>query len=43
MLALNWSGKEAIVKHRKEVSYWLLEPVPEFSLPVRPFIPSLRI
>jgi site-specific DNA-methyltransferase (adenine-specific)/adenine-specific DNA-methyltransferase len=33
---LNWIGKEAVVKHHKEVPYWLLEPVPELSLSVRP-------
>jgi len=30
---LNWIGKEAVVKHHKEVPFRLLEPVPELSLP----------
>ena len=36
MPTLNWIGKQAVVKHHQEVPYRLLEPVPEFSLPVRP-------
>jgi len=28
---LNWIGKEAVVKHHKEVPFRLLEPVPELS------------
>lgn len=31
MPTLNWIGKEAVVKHHKEVSFRLLEPVPELS------------
>ncbi|MFM7120456.1 MAG: hypothetical protein ACKOZX_09465, partial [Gammaproteobacteria bacterium] len=31
MPTLNWIGKEAIVKHHKEVPFRLLEPVPELS------------
>jgi len=31
MPTLNWIGKEAVVKHHKEVPYRLLEPVPEMS------------
>ncbi len=31
MPTLNWIGKEAIVKHYKEVPYRLLEPVLELS------------
>ncbi len=31
MPTLNWIGKEAVVKHHKEVPFRLLEPVPEFS------------
>ena len=31
MPTLNWIGKEAVVKHHKEVPYRLLEPVPELS------------
>jgi site-specific DNA-methyltransferase (adenine-specific)/adenine-specific DNA-methyltransferase len=30
---LNWIGKEAVVKHHKEVPFRLLEPAPELSLP----------
>ncbi len=32
MPVLNWIGKEAVVKHHKEVPFHLLEPVPELSL-----------
>lgn len=31
MPTLNWIGKEAVVKHHKEVPYRLLEPLPELS------------
>ncbi len=31
MPVLNWIGKEAVVKHHKEVPFRLLEPVPELS------------
>ncbi|MBI2313472.1 MAG: site-specific DNA-methyltransferase [Betaproteobacteria bacterium] len=31
MPTLDWIGKEAVVKHHKEVPYRLLEPVPELS------------
>jgi adenine-specific DNA-methyltransferase len=31
MPTLNWIGKEAIVKHHKDVPFRLLEPVPEQS------------
>ncbi len=31
MPPLNWIGKEAVVKHHKEVPFRLLEPVPELS------------
>lgn len=31
MPILNWIGKEAVVKHHKEVPFRLLEPAPEFS------------
>lgn len=31
MPTLNWIGKEAAVKHRKEVPFRLLEPVPALS------------
>lgn len=31
MPTLNWIGKEAVVKHYKEVPFRLLEPVPELS------------
>jgi len=31
MPSLNWIGKEAVVKHHKEVPFRLLEPVPELS------------
>src|SRR3990172_4673974 len=31
MPTLTWIGKEAVVKHHKEVPYRLLEPVPELS------------
>ncbi len=33
MPTLNWIGKDAVVKHHKEVPFRLLEPVPELSLP----------
>jgi site-specific DNA-methyltransferase (adenine-specific)/adenine-specific DNA-methyltransferase len=33
MPTLNWIGKEAVVKHHKEVPFRLLEPVPELSCP----------
>ena len=31
MPTLNWIGKEAVVKHHKEVPFRLLEPVPGLS------------
>ncbi len=31
MPTLNWIGKEAVVRHHKEVPFRLLEPVPELS------------
>jgi adenine-specific DNA-methyltransferase len=31
MPTLNWIGKEAVVKHHKEVPFRLLEPVPKLS------------
>lgn len=31
MPTLNWIGKDAVVKHHKDVPYRLLEPVPELS------------
>ncbi|MFU8779036.1 MAG: hypothetical protein ACNA7M_15445, partial [Roseovarius sp.] len=31
MPTLNWIGKEAVVKHHKEVPFRLLEPAPELS------------
>ena len=31
MPTLNWIGKEAVVKHHKEVPFRLLEQVPELS------------
>ena len=31
MPVLNWIGKEAVVKHHKEVPFRLLEPVAELS------------
>lgn len=31
MPTLNWIGKDAVVKHRKDVPYRLLEPVAELS------------
>jgi adenine-specific DNA-methyltransferase len=34
MPTLNWIGKEAVVKHHKEVPFRLLEPVPELSCPL---------
>ncbi|HNH71809.1 MAG TPA: site-specific DNA-methyltransferase, partial [Pseudomonadales bacterium] len=33
MPTLNWIGKQAVVKHHKEVPFRLLEPLPERSLP----------
>jgi hypothetical protein len=33
MPTLNWIGKEAVVKHHKDVPFRLLEPAPELSLP----------
>ncbi len=36
MPTLNWIGKEAVVKHHKDVPFRLLEPVPELSLPSPP-------
>lgn len=33
MPTLNWIGKEAVVKHHKEVPFRLLEPVPALFLP----------
>ncbi|WP_313953486.1 site-specific DNA-methyltransferase [Accumulibacter sp.] len=36
MPTLNWIGKEAVVKHHKEVPFRLLEPVPELSCPSHP-------
>jgi len=33
MPTLNWIGKEAVVKHHKDVPFRLLEPVPALSLP----------
>ena len=33
MPTLNWIGKDAVVKHHKEVPFRLLEPLPERSLP----------
>ena len=36
MPTLNWIGKEAVVKHHKEVPFRLLEPVPELSCSPRP-------
>ncbi|HNC75932.1 MAG TPA: site-specific DNA-methyltransferase [Pseudomonadales bacterium] len=33
MPTLNWIGKQAVVKHHKEVPFRLLEPLPELSLP----------
>lgn len=42
MPTLNWIGKEAVVKHHKEVPYRLLEPVAELSCyaPIYPSISS---
>ena len=44
MPTLNWIGKEAVVRHHKDVPFRLLEPVPELSLslihisePTRPY------
>lgn len=31
MPTLNWIGKEAVIKHHKEVPFRLLEPAPELS------------
>ena len=31
MPTLNWIGKDAVVKHHKNVPFRLLEPVPELS------------
>ena len=31
MPTLNWIGKEAVVKHHKEVPFRLLEPVPRYA------------
>jgi len=36
MPTLNWIGKEAVVKHHKDVPYRLLEPVAELSCPPLP-------
>ncbi len=36
MPTLNWIGKDAVVKHHKDVPFRLLEPVPEFSCPPLP-------
>jgi len=36
MPTLNWIGKEAVVKHHKDVPFRLLEPVPELSCSPRP-------
>jgi len=36
MPTLNWIGKEAVVKHHKEVPFRLLEPVAELSCPSPP-------
>ena len=33
MPTLTWIGKQAVVKHHKEVPFRLLEPLPELSLP----------
>ncbi|HMY97573.1 MAG TPA: site-specific DNA-methyltransferase, partial [Pseudomonadales bacterium] len=33
MPTLNWIGKQAVVKHHKEVPFRLLEPLPGLSLP----------
>ena len=33
MPVLNWIGKDAVVRHHKDVPFRLLEPVPELSLP----------
>ena len=33
MPTLNWIGKEAVVRHHKDVPFRLLEPAPELSLP----------
>ncbi|MDD2730440.1 hypothetical protein [Malikia sp.] len=31
MPTLNWIGKDAVIKHHKDVPFRLLEPVPELS------------
>jgi adenine-specific DNA-methyltransferase len=36
MPTLNWIGKEAVVKHHKEVPFRLLEPVAALSCSTRP-------
>ncbi|MGB5065689.1 MAG: site-specific DNA-methyltransferase, partial [Candidatus Competibacter sp.] len=36
MPTLNWIGKDAVVKHHKDVPFRLLETVPEFSCPPLP-------
>lgn len=36
MPTLNWIGKDAVVKHHKDVPYRLLEPVTELSCSPRP-------
>ena len=36
MPTLNWIGKDAVVKHHKDVPSRLLEPVPELSCPPLP-------
>ncbi len=36
MPTLNWIGKDAVVKHHKDVPFRLLEPVPELSCPPLP-------
>jgi len=33
MPTLNWIGKEAVVKHHKDVPFPLLEPVPDSHSP----------
>ena len=40
MPTLHWIGKEAVVKHHKDVPYRLLEPVAALSLPSPPATPS---
>jgi site-specific DNA-methyltransferase (adenine-specific)/adenine-specific DNA-methyltransferase len=39
MPTLNWIGKEAVVKHHKEVPFRLLEPVAELSCETPPGLP----